>query len=422
MWFALALSIASFIILNVVGLSGVKALLANRPNSSFRKIALRSFWLVDVIFVAFAIVYVFFVRMADNPEYVQYRQFFVVFGGFTLILIVKAGFLLFVMLHFLKNLLSTSLLKIVAHNSAIGLFIQKAKKTKLLLMAGAVFSVFLFCSVVHGMIFGKHNFKVVKAEVIIEDLPASFDGFRIVHFSDTHLGSFKSIEPVAKGLQKIADIQPDLIVFSGDMVNNDSEEAEKFIPVFQKLQPPLGMFSVLGNHDMGDYRRWGTIPEKETNLERLIEVQQEMGFDVLLNQHRFLKVGNDSIMMVGIKNWGQPPFSKYGDLSKAMGQNADFPFKLLISHDPSHWRAEVLPLTDILLTFSGHTHGFQFGIITPFFRWSPVQLKYPEWHGLYQEGSQFLYVNRGFGYLSFPARVGITPEITLITLKSGSPS
>ncbi len=417
MWFALAFFIGVLVLLNVSGYFGIKTLLAKGANPGFRKFAPRVYWLIDVIFILFSLVFAFFIRSADNPEHVQYRQFFIISGGFTLILVVKTGFLLFVALHYLKNLLSLVGVKIFENSSTPSLYMQRVRKTNFLLKAGVVFSSFLFLAVLHGIFFGRYNFHVEKVDVFIEGLPPAFEGLRVVHFSDTHLGSFKSIEPVAKGIKMMADLKPDLIVFSGDMVNNVADEAERFIPVFQKLDPPLGMFSVLGNHDMGDYRRWGTIPETDSNIERLIEIKQEMGFDVLLNEHRFIKIGNDSVMIAGVKNWGQPPFAKYGNLEKAIGTNAGFPVKLLISHDPSHWRGEILPLTNIQLTFSGHTHGFQFGIITPFFKWSPVQWKYSEWIGLYQEGNQLLYVNGGFGFLGFPGRVGVPPEITLLTLK-----
>jgi predicted MPP superfamily phosphohydrolase len=401
----------------VAGFFGIKSLFSTPSLSRFRKIASRSFWLIDVVFLIFSIGFIFLIRAGNDPEYVQYRRFFVISGGFTMILIVKMGFSLFVMLHYLKNLLAWMLDKAIKSQSKFDPFLSKARQNIFLLKMGAAFAIFLFMSVVYGMVFGKHNFKVTHVDVYFENIPPAFDGVRIAHFSDTHLGGYRSTKPVQKGIDVISSLQPDIVVFSGDLVNNVAEEAEKFIPVFQKLQPPFGMYSVLGNHDMGDYRRWGTIPEKESNLERLIEIKQEMGFNVLLNQHTFVRLGNDSIMIAGVENWGEPPFKKYGDLQKALGQNADFPFKLLISHDPSHWRNEIIPDTDIQLTFSGHTHGFQFGIITPFFKWSPVQWKYPEWNGLYQEGNQYIYVNRGFGFVGIPARIGTSPEITLITLK-----
>jgi len=416
MWLRLISILVLIVLLNVAGYFGVKSLFSASSLLRFQKIASRLFWLVDVVFLLFSIVYAVVIWSGDAPDYIKYRKFFFISGGFTLLWIVKTGFFLFVLLHYSKQILAWVLAKAIK-KPPLMVSLQKFRESFVLLKVGAAFGIFLFLVVIHGMLFGKNNFKVENVEVFIQDLPTSFDGLRVVHFSDTHLGSYGSIEPVRKGIEIIAGLHPDLIVFSGDMVNNEAAEAEKFIPLFQKLQPPLGMYSVLGNHDMGDYRRWGTIPEKEMNLERLVEVQQEMGFTALLNQHKFVKVGNDSIMIVGVDNWGEPPFKKYGDLKEALGQNGNFPFKLLISHDPSHWRKEVVPYTDIQLTFSGHTHGFQFGIITPFFKWSPVQWKYPEWNGLYQDGNQYLYVNRGFGYLAFPGRVGVPPEITLITLR-----
>ncbi len=417
MWYRLAFILGIFVLLNIVGYIGIRRLFSAPSLLRFRKIVSRSFWLIDVIFLLFSIGFIFLIRAGSDPEYVQYRRFLVISGGFVLILIVKMGFFFFVLLHYFKVFLAWMLFKVIKIRSKFSDFLSKARQSLFLLKLGAALAIFLLLAVVYGIVFGKNNFKVTHLDVYIENLPLAFDGVRIAHFSDTHLGGYCSTKPVQKGIDVISNLQPDLVVFSGDLVNNVAEEAEKFISVFQKLKPPLGMYSVLGNHDMGDYRRWGTIPEKESNVEKLIEIKQEMGFNVLLNQHTFVKLGNDSIMIAGVENWGEPPFKKYGDLQKALGKNAGYPFKLLISHDPSHWRNEIVPLTDIQLTFSGHTHGFQFGIITPYFKWSPVQWKYPEWNGLYQKGKQYIYVNRGFGFVGIPARIGISPEITMLTLR-----
>ena len=213
-----------------------------------------------------------------------------------------------------------------------------------------------------------------------------------------------------------------MLLFSGDMVNNEAVEAERFIDYFAAIQSPYGKFSVLGNHDMGDYRRWYTIEEKEANLLQLKDFQEKMGFDLLRNEHRFVTRGNDSIMIAGVDNWGLPPFHQLGDMDEALADYSDFPFILLLSHDPSHWTEVVVPESDIAITFSGHTHGFQAGIRSPWFQWSPVSVKYSNWNGLYSENGQMLYVNRGFGFIGFPGRMGMRPEITLLTLRKKSSS
>lgn len=217
----------------------------------------------------------------------------------------------------------------------------------------------------------------------------------------------------------ISDLNADAVIFSGDLVNNEAAEVEPYITYFRDIQAIDGKFTVLGNHDMGDYRRWYTIEEKETNLKLLEDMQEQMDFILLRNEHTFISNGTDSIMLIGVDNWGKPPFAQYGDLQQALVGNVNFPFQLLISHDPTHWHAEVIPETNIQLTLAGHTHAMQMGIRTPWFSWSPSP--YDQWNGIYREGNQALYVNRGFGFLGFPGRIGMPPEITLITLRRTPP-
>jgi uncharacterized protein len=290
----------------------------------------------------------------------------------------------------------------------------------LLPKAGGLLSVLMFFWVLYGVVYGRFNFQVEEVEIHFEALPEAFDGYRIAHFSDTHLGSFARTRPVIRGLKKISALQADMVVFSGDMVNNEAVEAAPYINHFRDIHSVDGKFTVLGNHDMGDYRRWYTIEERDANLQLLEELKADMDFELLRNEHVFITRGNDSIMLLGVDNWGLPPFAQYGDLQQALGRYHDFPFQVLISHDPSHWRAEVIPATRVDLMLAGHTHGMQMGIRTPWFAWSPSAIKYPEWNGTYREGQQVLYVNRGFGYLGFPGRIGMPPEITLITLRKGS--
>lgn len=413
----LLLILAIMLVANIYAYRGFRKLLSHKRLAPLRGFVLKAIWLIDVLFLIFAIIWSWQIRGNQAEDYVKYRHFFVIMGAFMLIFIPKVSFFVFVLIYDLKVILLRFIHWLIRPNSRLATALNNAQHSLVIPFAGFLFAMYMFSVTVYGIGFGRYNFQVEEVEVWFDELPDSFDGYRLVHFSDTHLGSFSREEAVAAGLDVIAGLQPDMVVFTGDMVNNQAKEAEKFIPFFQQLKAKDGMFSILGNHDMGDYRRWGTIDEKDSNIGRLVEVQTKMGFRVLLNEHAFVVRGNDSIMIAGVENWGLPPFRQYGDLAKALGANAAFPFKILLSHDPSHWREQVIPDTDVNLTLSGHTHGMQFGISNRLINWSPVQYKYSEWNGLYRHGDQKLYVNRGFGFLSFPGRVGMPPEITLIILR-----
>lgn len=275
----------------------------------------------------------------------------------------------------------------------------------------------LFGSLLYG--FGnKYKYKIEKRKVSFENLPPSFKGLKIVHISDIHSGSLEDISAVEKGVQKILDLKPDLIFFTGDLVNNVADEMEQLKGVFSRLKAPFGVFSILGNHDYGDYVQWPSKEAKLNNLNRLKSIHAEMGWRLLLNEHIGIEKNGETIGLIGVENWGaKANFSRYGDLKKAYEGSEQYPFKILLSHDPSHWDAEVCKhYNDIDLMLSGHTHGMQFGVEIPGFRWSPVQYVYKQWSGLYTNGQQRLYVNRGFGFLGYPGRVGMLPEITLIEL------
>jgi len=271
------------------------------------------------------------------------------------------------------------------------------------------------------MTLGRYNFQVKKNVISFSKLPNNFDNLRIVQISDFHLGSFYGNQ---KGLKNIVDIvnslNPDVILFTGDMVNNFFEETSGDGKILSGFKAKYGKFSVLGNHDYGDYSDWINIEEKRTNFEKLISFQREIGFELLLNRTDSIKIGEQEIAIIGVENCGSPPFRKYGDLLKAANAAKDFPFKILLTHDPSHWKREVLPKTDIDLTFSGHTHGFQIGFSFGDFHWSPAKYKYPEWGGLYNQNGRYLYVNTGLGVIGFLGRIGMPPEITLITLHTSS--
>lgn len=279
-----------------------------------------------------------------------------------------------------------------------------------------------FGALLYGMYRGKYNFKVLRYNLEFDDLPDAFDGYRITQISDIHSGSFDNRKMIEYGVSLINKQKSDAILFTGDMVNNKTEEMVPWADLFATLEAKDGKFSVLGNHDYGDYIPWKTQELKRQNLEDLKDLQREMGFDLLLNEHRYLTKGDDKIALVGVENWGKGGFKKAGDLQKAVSGIADTDFKILLSHDPSHWELEVVPdEKHFHLTLSGHTHGMQFGIEIPgWIKWSPVKWRYKHWAGIYKEKGQFINVNRGFGFLGYPGRVGIWPEITVITLKKKS--
>jgi predicted MPP superfamily phosphohydrolase len=292
-------------------------------------------------------------------------------------------------------------------------------RSDFLVRTGLILAAVPFLSLVYGMVRGAYNLQIRKQTINFKKLPDSFRGFRIVQISDFHVGSFISSEPVEEAIRQINALEPDVVVFTGDLVNNVSSEVEPHLKALSGLNARHGVFSILGNHDYGDYVMWDTPELKKKNLADLIEAQKKIGWDILLDEHRELKVNNESIFLVGVQNYSMHMrFPKYGNLKKATsGMKDSETVTILLSHDPSHWRGEVLGRhPNIDLTLSGHTHGFQFGVEIPGFRWSPVQYVYKEWAGKYTEAHQHLYVNRGIGFLGYPGRVGILPEITVIEL------
>ncbi len=276
----------------------------------------------------------------------------------------------------------------------------------------------LFGSLIYG--FGnKYRYEVRRVKLAFDNLPASFKGLKIVHICDIHSGSFTNKSAVMRGVKKIMDENADLILFSGDLVNDRATEMEEYMDVFSQLKAPLGVYSTFGNHDYGDYAHWPfNGVTKQQNLINLAKVHAELGWRLLMNEHVVLKKNGEQIALIGIENWSNiARFPKHGRMDLAYAGTEKYPFKILMSHDPSHWDAQVRPqYPDVDLTLSGHTHGMQFGIEIPGFKWSPVQYIYKQWAGLYEEGKQKLYVNRGFGFIGYPGRVGILAEITVIEL------
>ena len=273
-----------------------------------------------------------------------------------------------------------------------------------------------------GLAYGisnRYRYQLTRVKLSLEDLPDEIKGLRIIQISDIHSGSLDDPTAVAKGVEMIMNEKPDLIFFTGDLVNDRAGEIVPYLKVFNQLKAPMGVYSILGNHDYGDYVSWHTEESKKENLAILKQHHSDLGWRLLVNEHVLLERNNKKIALIGIENWGARGFTKYGDMKKAVAglENVNVGMKILLSHDPSHWEAEVRKdYRDIALTLSGHTHGMQFGIDIPGFKWSPVQYVYKQWAGLYQEENQSLYVNRGFGFIGYQGRLGVLPEITLIEL------
>lgn len=296
---------------------------------------------------------------------------------------------------------------------------EPISRSEFLVKAGLVAAAVPLTSLSWGIISGAYDYQVRRVNLILPNLPKAFDGITMGQISDIHSGSFYNKTAVKGGVDMLLAEKPDFIFFTGDLVNNLTNEVRDYQDIFAKVKAPLGVYSTLGNHDYGDYY-FGkeSSPAKVKNLQDIIDVHKVMGYDLLMNQNRRLKVDGEEIGILGIENWGMGRFPKYGKMELAVQNTDDLPVKLLLSHDPSHWRGEVLqkyPQIDAM--FSGHTHGMQFGVRLKEYQWSPVQYIYKEWAGLYQEQKQQLYVNVGYGFLGYPGRVGVLPEITIFTLK-----
>jgi len=297
--------------------------------------------------------------------------------------------------------------------------VNSITRSEFLAKAALISAAIPFTALGYGIISGAHDYRLRRKTIILPNLPKEFDGVTIGQLSDIHSGSFFNKKAVKRGVDMLLNEKPDIFFFTGDLVNNEAIEVNDYFDVFNKISAPLGSYSILGNHDYGDYSRWSSPEAKQENLRMVKLAHKEIGWDLLLDSNRRIRIGQDEIAILGCENWGAGRFAKYGNLQKTYKGSEDAPVKLLLSHDPSHWDAQIKPLfPDIDLTFAGHTHGFQMGIEIGNFRWSPSKFVYKQWADLYQEGNQYIYVNRGFGFIGYPGRLGILPEITIFTLKS----
>lgn len=346
----------------------------------------------------------------------------IILVAFFLTLICKFMMLPFLLIDDLRRLLiKTSRFKNTKSSSSAKSTIagEPISRSSFLVKAGLVTAAVPLSSLSWGIVSGAYDYQIKRVKLILPNLPKAFDGIKMAQLSDIHSGSFYNRVAVKGGVEMLLAEKPDFVFFTGDLVNNLTNEVKDYQEIFSKVKAPLGVYSTLGNHDYGDYF-FGRerSPARAKNLQDMIVTHKNMGWDLLMNENRRLKVDGEEIGILGIENWGMGRFPKYGKMELAHQNTADLPVKLLLSHDPSHWRGEVLEkYKDIDVSFAGHTHGMQFGVRLKEFQWSPVQYLYKEWAGLYQEQQQQLYVNVGYGFLGYPGRVGVLPEITIFELK-----
>ncbi len=401
--------------LDFYGYQGIKYL--TRSLSSNLQTTLRIlYWSLSVfVLVSVAGLFLGLIERAN----VVWRS--LIFGAFVLNYFPKLIFFLFVVVDDLVRGVKWVVSKIQSSPSLVepqqG---EQITRSDFILKAGAVAAAVPFVATGFGIISGAHDYRIKRKRIVLPNLPKAFDGIKVAQLSDIHSGSFWNKTAVKGGVEMLMNEKPDVVFFTGDLVNDKAEEVRDYVPIFSKVKADLGVFSTFGNHDYGDYVQWSSAAAKAQNLKDLAQAHQIMGWDLLRNENRTLTIGNESIGVIGVENWGaKGNFSRYGDLSKAYQGIGEQPVKLLLSHDPSHWDAQVKNQTDIDIMFAGHTHGMQFGVEIGGFQWSPVKYMYKQWAGLYTEKNQHVYVNRGYGYIAFPGRIGIPPEISILELVRG---
>ncbi|NOT36674.1 MAG: metallophosphoesterase [Saprospiraceae bacterium] len=393
---------------------GVRVLFSSYSPMYF-KLSSTIYWIVCL-----SLPLLFFYYMFQGRQTHQLTSFGVFLGNLWLVfLITKIVFFLFLFGEDIYRLLYGSINNITNNNISTAedniQFLPSRRKFVSQVALGVAAVPFL--SLIYGIFKGRYDYKIHKHDLAFKDLPEAFDGFTITQISDVHCGSFDEREGVIKGLDLIHQLKSDLIVFTGDLVNTFSHEFDPWIEDFKKLKAPYGQYSILGNHDYGEYAEWANAQEQNENFEKIKNHHSTIGFKLL--EDASVKINKDGqyIQLLGVHNWGKG-FGERGNVNKALNDVIDSDFKILLSHDPTHWEHQVKNMNQhIHLTLSGHTHGMQMGVELPGFRWSPVQYRYPKWAGLYEENDKFLYINRGFGVLGFRGRAGIWPEITQITLR-----
>ncbi len=389
-------------------------IVTNTPTIRTRNLVVISYWIVVVLSVISFLLFVYTPQDFFGKK-IRVYLFAMVIGFFMAKLLAATFFVIDDIRRIIQWTFSKAVASPTVAQSTDG---DALSRSVFLSWMGLIAGSSLFGSLLYGFS-NKYNYKVVKHKLSFDNLPSSFKGLKIIHISDIHSGSLLDKAAVEKGIKMIVEQKPDVIFFTGDLVNDRATEMDGYMDLFSKITAPMGVYSSLGNHDYGDYVQWPQDGiSKEQNLDNLKKVHAELGWRLLLNEHVVLEKNNEKIAVLGVENWSSKiRFPKYGKLENAYQGTDVYPFKILLSHDPSHWDAQVrTDYNDIDLMLSGHTHGMQFGVEIPGIKWSPVQYVYKEWAGLYESGKNKLYVNRGFGFLGYPGRVGVMPEITLLEL------
>lgn len=409
--------IAFILLVDVYSFKGIWLLISDTESNLIKYSIYIVYWIIPLIIIIFLLYFRTLTPFEREPKI--FRNFFLLAGLFLLFYIPK---LIFITFHLTEDLfyLGKWIISKFSKSGEIDITgnTQGISRVKFLTQLGLILAAIPFTSILYGILRGRFNFRITHEKLSFPNLPEAFNGFKVVQISDIHIGSFFGHEDkVKKAIELTNEQNPDLILFTGDLVNNFTEELDGWIPILSNFKAKYGKFSILGNHDYGDYFEWKNDTEKAQNLDNLKQAHSDIGFKLLLNESDTININGSELGLIGVENWGLPPFPQYGDLKEAMNGSSELPFKILMSHDPSHWDAEILGKANIDLTLSGHTHGMQFGIEIGNVKWSPVKYKYPRWAGLYSEKNQYLYVNRGLGYIGYPGRVGMPPEITVIELK-----
>lgn len=408
-----SLIVIIMILLDIYVFMAIKSV-SHSASSKIRMVIFSVYWLIAIVSLIGLLAFIF-----TGPEFLPKKVRTYLFASILAFVFGQLVSSVFFLIDDVRRLIQWLAGKAFFRNTEVSqMNADGISRSVFLSWIGLAAGTTLFGSLIYGFS-NKYNYKIKRVKLAFDNLPPGFKGMKIVHFSDVHSGSFMNKRAVQHGVEKIIAQNADLVIFSGDLVNDRATEMKNYMDVFNKIKAPMGVYSTFGNHDYGDYVKWPYAGvSKEQNLLNLAKIHKELGWQLMMDEHVELERNSDKIALIGIQNWSaKAHFPRYGNMKKAYAGTENYPFKILISHDPSHWDAQVrTEYSDVDLTLSGHTHGMQFGVEIPGFKWSPVQYIYKEWDGLYEEGKQKLYVNPGFGFIGYPGRVGILAEITVIEL------